>query len=124
MRRFGINLFQIGNPLLDDLNNDKGSLEFLWNHGVMSDEMWNNISEHCSFGPSDGSSSSCDEAMTAFYFNFAKIVGNIYWYNIYAPICIQAPNGTVYSSSYVSTYICIFMSMICSFLKLLNPSYY
>ncbi|KAG2643905.1 hypothetical protein PVAP13_2KG355200 [Panicum virgatum] len=94
----------IGNPLLDDLNNDKGSLEFLWNHGVMSDEMWNNISEHCSFGPSDGSSSSCDEAMTAFYFNFAKIVGNIYWYNIYAPICIQAPNGTVYSSSYLPGY--------------------
>jgi len=82
LRRFGINLFQIGNPLLDDLNNDKGSLEFLWNHGVMSDEMWNNISEHCSFGPSDGSSSSCDAAMTAFYSNFAKIVDNIYWYNI------------------------------------------
>ena len=59
-------------------------------------------------------------ALTAFYFNEDKIVGNIITYNIYAPICIQAPNGTAYSSSYVSTYI--FTSMIRSFLKLLNPS--
>ncbi|XP_072147971.1 putative serine carboxypeptidase-like 30 [Setaria viridis] len=44
--------------------NDKGSLEFLWNHGVMSDEMWANINEHCSFGPSDGVL--CDEAKSPF----------------------------------------------------------
>ncbi|XP_025799600.1 serine carboxypeptidase II-3-like [Panicum hallii] len=94
----------IGNALLDYQNNDKGSLEFLWNHGVMSDEIWANITKHCSFGPSDGTSSSCDAATTAFYFNFAKIVGNIDVHNIYAPMCIQAPNGTVYSSSYLPGY--------------------
>jgi len=87
--------------LLDDYKNDKGSLEFLWNHGVMSDETWANIIEHCSFGPSDGIL--CEEAKSPFNFtNFVHTAGNISRYNIYAPICIQAPNGTSYSSSYVS----------------------
>jgi serine carboxypeptidase-like clade 2 len=84
--------------LLDIYHKDKGSFEFLWNHGVISDEMWANITEHCSFGPSDGIS--CKEAKSLF--NFRNFVGNIYLYNIYARICIQALNGTAYSSSYVN----------------------
>jgi len=94
----------VGNPYLDYYKNDKGSLEFLWNHGVMSDEMWANITEHCSFGPSDGTC--CEEARSPFNFgkNFINTAGNIDQYNIYAPICIQAPNGTSYSSSYLSGY--------------------
>jgi serine carboxypeptidase-like clade II len=97
--------FQVGNPVLDDYKNDKGSLEFLWNHGVMSDEIWANITAHCSFGPSDGVS--CEEAKSAFDFrpNFVKNAGNINPYNIYAPVCIQAPNGTAYPSGYVREYI-------------------
>ncbi|XP_023156395.1 serine carboxypeptidase 1 [Zea mays] len=73
----------VGNPVLDDYKNDKGSLEFLWNHGVMSDEIWANITAHCSFGPSDGVS--CEEAKSAFDFrpNFVKNAGNINPYNIY-----------------------------------------
>jgi hypothetical protein len=69
--------------VLDDYKNDKGSLEFLWNHGVMSDEIWANITAHCSFGPSDGVS--CEEAKSAFDFrpNFVKNAGNINPYNIY-----------------------------------------
>ena len=95
--------FQVGNPLLDKYKNDKGSLEFLWNHGVMSDEMWNNISEHCSFGPSDGVS--CREAKSPFedLIKFVKNAGNIDPYNIYAPVCLWSSNGTTYSSSYVSS---------------------
>jgi serine carboxypeptidase-like clade 2 len=93
----------VGNPFLDNYKNEKGSLKFLWNHGVMSDEMWANITKHCSFGPSDGVS--CEEAKSPFnQRNFFNTAGRIDPYNIYAPICIQAPNGTTYSSGYVSTY--------------------
>ncbi|XP_012699348.2 serine carboxypeptidase 2 [Setaria italica] len=93
----------VGNPLLDFLKNFKGGLEFLWNHGVMSDEAWANIAEHCSFGPSDGVL--CDEAESPFnHFNFFTTVGNIDTFNIYAPICIQAPNGTTYPSGYLPGY--------------------
>jgi serine carboxypeptidase-like clade 2 len=86
---------QVGNPLLDDYMNDKGSLEFLWNHGVMSDEVWGNIIAHCSFGRVEGKA--CGEAKDSFR------TGHINPYNIYAPICLQSRNGSLHSSSYVST---------------------
>ncbi|RLM86950.1 serine carboxypeptidase 2-like [Panicum miliaceum] len=93
----------VGNPLLDKYKNGKGSLEFLWNHGVMSDEMWAGITEHCSFGPSDGVL--CDEAKSPFdLVNFVNTAGNIDPYNIYAPVCLRSSNGTTYSSSYLPGY--------------------
>jgi len=91
-----IGWFQVGNPYLDDYKNEKGSLEFLWNHGVMSDEVWAAITEHCSFGPSEDLL--CHKAKASFQ------TGNIDGYNIYAPICIKEPNGTTHSIGYVSTY--------------------
>nr|CAB3453628.1 unnamed protein product [Digitaria exilis] len=95
----------IGNPYLDDYKNEEGALEYLWNHGVMSDEVWANINEHCSFGPSDDLL--CEEAKWPFslqnpHFNVAA--GDISAYNIYAPICIQASNGTTYSIGHLPGY--------------------
>ncbi|CAN6196227.1 unnamed protein product [Urochloa humidicola] len=94
----------VGNPYLDKYNNEKGSLEFLWNHGLMSDEMWANINAHCSFGPSDGIL--CDLATLPFEDRrkFHTTVGDINPYSIYAPICIQVPNGTTYSYGYLPGY--------------------
>ncbi|KAL6844874.1 hypothetical protein ACP4OV_025533 [Aristida adscensionis] len=86
----------VGNPYLDVYKNEKGSYEFLWNHGVISDEMWGYISRHCSFDSSDGIL--CSRALNS------VDPGNIDSYNIYAPMCIQAPNGTSYSSSYLPGY--------------------
>jgi serine carboxypeptidase-like clade 2 len=102
--------FQVGNPFLDHYMNDKGALEFLWNHGVMSDEMWANINAHCSFGPSDGIL--CDVAKSPFRGNFFTTAGQIDPYNIYAPICIDTPNGTTYPSGYVSTMMCSSLSYL------------
>ncbi|KAK3133554.1 hypothetical protein QOZ80_6AG0537990 [Eleusine coracana subsp. coracana] len=86
----------VGNPLLDHYKNRKGSLEYLWNHGVISDEVWADITQHCSFGPSDGVL--CAKARASIQ------TGNIDHYNIYAPICITSSNGTSYSSSYLPGY--------------------
>jgi serine carboxypeptidase-like clade 2 len=83
---------QVGNPYLDDYKNERGSLEFLWNHGVISDEVWGNISENC-FGRVEGKK--CGEAMASFR------TGHIDPYNIYAPICLESPDGSLHSSSYV-----------------------
>ncbi|KAF0913270.1 hypothetical protein E2562_021922 [Oryza meyeriana var. granulata] len=43
----------VGNPLLDDYKNDEGFLEFLWSHGVISDEVWAKILANCTFTSSD-----------------------------------------------------------------------
>jgi serine carboxypeptidase-like clade 2 len=86
---------QVGNPLLDNNMNEKGYLEFLWNHGVMSDEVWGKITAHCSFGRVEGKA--CGEAKDSFS------TGHIDPYNIYAPVCLISPNGSLHSSSYVRT---------------------
>jgi serine carboxypeptidase-like clade 2 len=75
--------------------NEKGYLEFLWNHGVMSDEVWGEITAHCSFGRVEGKA--CGEAKDSF------TTGHIDPYNIYAPVCLISQNGSLHSSSYVSS---------------------
>ena len=84
---------QVGNPYLDDYKNERGEYEFLWNHGVISDEVWGKISEHCSFGRFEGKE--CGEAKASFR------TGDIDRYNIYAPVCLESGNGSLHSSSYV-----------------------
>ncbi|XP_062193852.1 serine carboxypeptidase 1-like [Phragmites australis] len=97
-QRTPINLQGIffGNPLLDDYLNGKGNLEFLWSHGVISDEVWAKILANCSFSASD------DWPCFVAAHSFQK--GNIDRYNIYAPVCLQSRNGTYYSSSYLPGY--------------------
>ncbi|CAD6224629.1 unnamed protein product [Miscanthus lutarioriparius] len=86
----------VGNPYLDDYKNQKGRFEYLWNHGVLSDEAWANITNHCSFNSSD------NKLCSEFYgwYDF----GPIDPYNIYAPICIDEPDGSYHSSSYLPGY--------------------
>uniref|UniRef100_A0A8I6YHI4 Carboxypeptidase n=1 Tax=Hordeum vulgare subsp. vulgare TaxID=112509 RepID=A0A8I6YHI4_HORVV len=86
----------VGNPYLDDYMNTKGTFEFLWNHGVISDEVWGNITEHCSFGRVEGTA--CGQAKKSFK------IGDIDRYNIYAPVCIESPDGSLHSSSYLPGY--------------------
>ncbi|KAM3258006.1 hypothetical protein ACQJBY_049996 [Aegilops geniculata] len=84
----------VGNPLLDSRsNNTYGSLEFLWNHGVISDEVWGNINGQCSSGQFEGKA--CDDSFDE---------GDIDRYNIYAPVCIQSPDGSLHPSGYLPGY--------------------
>ncbi|RCV12021.1 hypothetical protein SEVIR_2G243900v4 [Setaria viridis] len=83
----------VGNAYLDDNKNTKGQIDYLWSHGVISDEVWSNITRSCKFSPSD--SNACSDAMASYD------SGYISGYNIYAPVCINEPNGNYYPSSYV-----------------------
>uniref|UniRef100_A0ACD6A5X5 Uncharacterized protein n=1 Tax=Avena sativa TaxID=4498 RepID=A0ACD6A5X5_AVESA len=87
----------VGNPLLDDVKNSRGQYEYLWNHGVISDEVWADIAGHCSFDDS-ADDPSCFAAIDEAY------DGNIDSYNIYAPVCISDSNGSYYSSSQLPGY--------------------
>jgi serine carboxypeptidase-like clade 2 len=84
----------VGNPWLDDVKKNRGQYEYMWNHGVMSDEVWADIVGHCTFDDS-ADDDRCYAAITKFR------SGGIDEYNIYAPICITDRNGTYYSSSQV-----------------------
>ncbi|CAM0951733.1 unnamed protein product [Alopecurus aequalis] len=82
----------VGNPFLDDNMNGKGTIDYLWSHGVISDEMYANITKHCKFDRSDGDA--CHDAA-------AYDSANTDPYDIYGPVCITASDGTFYPSRYI-----------------------
>ncbi|KAK1631485.1 hypothetical protein QYE76_005800 [Lolium multiflorum] len=87
----------VGNPYLDDYKNEKGNLEFLWSHGVISDQGWAGILDNCTFSPSDD--------WQCFVASRRPQRGDLDPYNIYAPLCLHAPHtGIYYSSSYLAGY--------------------
>ncbi|CAM0951732.1 unnamed protein product [Alopecurus aequalis] len=92
--RTSINLqgILVGNPLLDYNMNGKGTADYLWSHGVISDEMYANITKHCKFDQSDGKS--CQDAAV-------HDSANTDPYDIYGPVCIAASDGTLYPSRYI-----------------------
>jgi serine carboxypeptidase-like clade 2 len=96
--------FQIGKTYLDDNKNTKGQIDYLWSHGVISDEVWANITTSCKFSSSDGNT--CSDAMAAYD------SGYISGYNICAPVCIDKPSGNYYPSSYVRAFLFIFLIKI------------
>jgi serine carboxypeptidase-like clade 2 len=91
-------VLQVGNPYLDAYRNIKGAVDFFWTHAVMSDEVYANVTKNCDFDSVDTvfySQPACSGALDGFQ------PGYIDGYNIYAPVCLDGPNGTYYSSGYV-----------------------
>uniref|UniRef100_A0ACD5TMB5 Uncharacterized protein n=1 Tax=Avena sativa TaxID=4498 RepID=A0ACD5TMB5_AVESA len=90
----------VGTPYLDTNRNIKGGLNFLWTHAVMSDEVYQNVTKNCDFDNlgSTLSEKACRGAFDGFH------PGHISGYNIYAPVCLRAPNGAYYPSGYLPGY--------------------
>ncbi|KAK1631489.1 hypothetical protein QYE76_005804 [Lolium multiflorum] len=75
-------MMKVGNPYLDDNINIKGRVDFFWTHGVMSDEVYTNVTKHCNFDSAVETPSleaACNGALDVFH------EGDIDAYNIYAP---------------------------------------
>jgi len=104
--------------------NFKGTVDYYWSHGLMSDEVFDNITRHCNFDNSDGVL--CNGAVDA------VDPGQIDDYNIYAPICVDAANGAYYPSGYVRQRFTMFhfiylvlyitFSTYCSYLDMIHAA--
>uniref|UniRef100_A0A453L0F2 Carboxypeptidase n=1 Tax=Aegilops tauschii subsp. strangulata TaxID=200361 RepID=A0A453L0F2_AEGTS len=90
----------VGNPYLDANRNIKGAINYYWTHAVMSDEVYANITKNCDFDSVDGTftNAACNGAVDGFS------AGNIDGYDIYAPVCIDEPNGGYHPSGYLPGY--------------------
>ena len=103
-------MLKVGNPYLDANRNIKGGLNFLWTHAMMSDEVYLNITKNCDFDSLRGtvsetlSEKACLGALEGFH------PGHVSAYNIYAPVCIRAPNGGYHPSSYVREQLMLWYS--------------
>lgn len=73
---------QIGNALLDDETDQKGMIDYAWDHAVISDRVYDNVKSSCNFSLVN-TTDACDKALNA-YFDVYKIID---MYSLYAPTC-------------------------------------
>ncbi|KAH6794066.1 serine carboxypeptidase-like 40 [Perilla frutescens var. hirtella] len=96
----------IGNAYIDYTDEMSGSYDFFWSHALISDESHDAIVKYCNFSSST-TSEKCDEAMGA----ADAEPGDIFAYDIYAPLCgsnSTAPSLSSFdpcSGDYVFTYL-------------------
>ncbi|MCD7446108.1 hypothetical protein HAX54_037315 [Datura stramonium] len=96
-----------GNALLDHETKNSGSYDFYWTHALMSDEVHEGIVLNCNFS-AETTSDACKE-----YISQAVLSqGNIYDYDIYAPLCNLNANTSLpicgfdpCSDNYVNSYL-------------------
>ncbi|CAA7399119.1 unnamed protein product [Spirodela intermedia] len=77
--------FIIGNSVLDDETDQKGLIDYAWDHAVISDELYHKIQKTCDF--SKLTTRDCNVALEE-YFEVYRIID---MYSLYTPRCF---NGT------------------------------
>ncbi|KAK3025249.1 hypothetical protein RJ639_044597 [Escallonia herrerae] len=73
-------LQQIGNAIIDDETTTMGKVDYYWSHALISDELYRGIISNCNY-------SSPSEICRAYFGQLRITLGNIYRYDIYAPLC-------------------------------------
>ncbi|KAH9758379.1 Carboxypeptidase [Citrus sinensis] len=73
----------MGNALIDLETMMKGTVDFYWTHALMPDEIYYGVTSSCNFA----SLNSSDEVCLEFIDQGDAAAGNIYSYDIYAPLC-------------------------------------
>ncbi|KAK7401236.1 hypothetical protein VNO78_12566 [Psophocarpus tetragonolobus] len=100
----------IGNALIDDVTTIKGIFDYFWTHALNSDQTHQLVKKYCDF-TSENISAVCINATISSIIE----MGNIDFYNIYAPQCLDSSlkngsTGSVYdfdpcSAYYVKAYL-------------------
>ncbi|WMV12936.1 hypothetical protein MTR67_006321 [Solanum verrucosum] len=96
-----------GNALLDFEAMQSGSYDFYWTHALISDEVHDGIVKNCNF-----SAETTSEACNVYIKQADSSLGNIYAYDIYAPLCDPNANTSLpvcgfdpCSDNYVNSYL-------------------
>ncbi|CAO2817366.1 unnamed protein product [Amaranthus hypochondriacus] len=88
-KKYTINLkaILIGNAVLNDETDLKGMYEYFWSHAIISDQVKNDIVEHCNFSSSVITQNHICQAAT----NQVDVdTQYLDVYNIYAPVCLSS----------------------------------
>jgi len=82
---------QIGNALLDDETDQKGMIDYAWDHAVISDGLYHNITAICDFNrPIQNQTNECNAELNK-YFDVYKIID---MYSLYTPRCFSNLSST------------------------------
>ncbi|KAJ6919014.1 serine carboxypeptidase-like 34 [Populus alba x Populus x berolinensis] len=77
--------FIIGNALLDDETDQKGMIDYAWDHAVISDRLYHDIKQKCNFSE-EHPSPDCKDALHQ-YFGVYRIID---MYSLYSPRCVNS----------------------------------
>ncbi|KAI7993658.1 Serine carboxypeptidase-like 34 [Camellia lanceoleosa] len=81
--------FMVGNALLDDETDQRGMIDYAWDHAVISDRLYADVKSKCNFSdpklPND-----CNNALNK-YFDVYKIID---MYSLYSPTCVNSTSST------------------------------
>ncbi|KVI01981.1 Peptidase S10, serine carboxypeptidase [Cynara cardunculus var. scolymus] len=80
----------LGNAYVDDETENTGMFDYFWTHAIISDEIHEGIVSNCNFSEAAPSTAVCHNYVQQAY--AAK--SNIYFYDIYAPLCSSSSNST------------------------------
>ncbi|PIN25107.1 Serine carboxypeptidases (lysosomal cathepsin A) [Handroanthus impetiginosus] len=80
----------IGNSVLDDETDQKGMIDYAWDHAVISDTLYAEINQKCNFKNANVSDD-CNRALDK-YFDVYDIID---MYSLYAPICVDSNYTTI-----------------------------
>jgi len=78
-------ILQIGNALLDDETDQKGMIDYAWDHAVISDRLYHDVKQKCNFSEKNPSHD-CKNALHQ-YFSVYRIID---MYSLYSPRCINS----------------------------------
>ncbi|XP_057973628.1 serine carboxypeptidase 1-like isoform X2 [Malania oleifera] len=73
----------IGNAYIDFETTARGYVDFYWTHALIPNEVYKGLSMNCNFSSPEAFSEICRELMR----QANNATGNIYLYDIYAPLC-------------------------------------
>lgn len=101
---------QIGNAALDDEADQRGLIDYAWDHAVISDTLRDNIKAACNFS-SPTPSDECNTQLN----NYFAVYDIIDMYSLYTPTCVH-PNTTRKSAPSVVRGIAphLFSKMVCA----------
>ncbi|GMN52518.1 hypothetical protein TIFTF001_021662 [Ficus carica] len=91
-KRDYINLkgFMVGNALLDDETDQKGMIDYAWDHAVISDKLYDGIKNKCNFSDPKPTKD-CNKLLNQ-YFDVYKIID---MYSLYTPNCVVDGNTSI-----------------------------
>ncbi|CAI9304092.1 unnamed protein product [Lactuca saligna] len=80
----------LGNAYVDSETENTGMYDYFWSHAIISDEIHEGIISNCNFSEAGTITEACED-----YLSQAKAArSNIYFYDIYAPLCSSSSNST------------------------------
>ncbi|XP_038896880.1 serine carboxypeptidase-like 34 [Benincasa hispida] len=83
-KRINFKGFMIGNALLDDETDQRGMIDYAWDHAVISDKLYEEIKRNCNFS-NPAPSNACDVSLNQYF----AVYDIIDMYSLYTPRCVE-----------------------------------